>query len=296
MSHTTGVARSGEPNDRPAARAPSPPPRGGVHGVRDYPAMIAQANQVEPAPRRVRGFLADHVIFDTTQAFYVWEWPNYPQYYIPLQDVTLDRLVAENTTQHSPRGIVELHGVRVGNTHRPHAAKILRESSIEGLSGTARFEWAALDAWFEEDERVFVHPRNPYVRVDALRSSRNVRIELEGIVLGQSSSPIMVFETGLPTRYYLHRTELNFDCLVASDTVTECPYKGITSGYWSVRLDDKIHRDLAWSYDFPTGQLLPIAGLIAFYNEKVDIFVDGGKLGRPRTHFFRASGGDPSEA
>jgi len=179
--------------------------------------------------------------------------------------------------------------LRVGHTHRPHAAKILRESSVERLSGTVRFEWAALDAWFEEDERVFVHPRNPYVRVDALRSTRNVRIELEGAVIGESSSPIMVFETELPTRYYLNRTEINFDHLVATDTVTECPYKGTTSGYWSVRVGGQIHADLAWSYDFPTRQLLPIAGLIAFYNERVGIFVDGRQLDRPKTHFFRSS-------
>jgi uncharacterized protein (DUF427 family) len=158
---------------------------------------------------------------------------------------------------------------------------------VDGLSGTVRFEWAALDAWFEEDERVFVHPRNPYVRVDALRSTRTVRVELEGVVLGESSSPIMVFETGLPTRYYLNRTEINFDHLLPGDTVTECPYKGTTSGYWSVRTGDHVHPDLAWSYDFPTRPLLPIGGLIAFYNEKVDIFVEGQLLRRPTTHFFR---------
>jgi uncharacterized protein (DUF427 family) len=235
--------------------------------VNAYPRMIAQVNHVEPSPRRVRGFLADEVVFDTTRALYVWEWPYYPQYYIPLADVTSDWLVAENTTQHSRRGMVDLHGVRVGNACRPHSARILRESSVELLNGTVRFDWAALDAWFEEDERIFVHPRNPYVRVDALRSRRNVRIELEGVVLGESSSPIMVFETGLPTRYYLNWTEVSFDRLIATDTVTECPYKGITSGYWSVRLGDQIYPDLAWSYEFPTHQLLRIAGLIAFYNE-----------------------------
>jgi uncharacterized protein (DUF427 family) len=251
--------------------------------------MIAQVNQVEPAPKRVRGFLADDVVFDTTEAMYVWEWPNYPQYYIPLTDVTSDQLVAEDTSQPTPRGMVDLYTVRVGDEHRRHAAKVLRESSVECLRGTVRFEWAALDAWFEEDERVFVHPRNPYVRVDALRSTRNVRVELEGVVLGESSSPIMVFETGLPTRYYLNRTEINFDFLIAAETVTECPYKGTTSGYWSVRLGDQVLRDAAWSYDFPTRQLLPIAGLIAFYNEKVDIFVDGDKLVRPKTHFVRSS-------
>jgi uncharacterized protein (DUF427 family) len=257
--------------------------------MNDYPVMAAQVNRVEPAPRRVRAFLAGEPVFDSTRALYVWEWPYYPQYYVPITDVNATHLVAEDTTQHSPRGLVDLHGLRVGDVHRPHAAKVLQYSSVNGLNGTVRFEWVALDAWFEEDERVFVHPRNPYVRVDALRSTRTVRIELEGVVLGESSSPIMVFETGLPTRYYLNRTEINFDHLLPSDSVTECPYKGTTSGYWSVRTGDHVHRDLAWSYDFPTRQLLPIAGLIAFYNEKVDIFVEGELLHRPTTHFFRAT-------
>jgi uncharacterized protein (DUF427 family) len=255
----------------------------------DYPAAITQVNQVEAVPRRVRAILADEVVFDTTKALYVWEWPYYPQYYIPLADVSPGRLISENTSQHSARGPIELHGLRSGGVHRPHAAKVLRESVVERLSGTVRFDWAALDAWLEEDERVFVHARNPYVRVDALRSTRNVRIELGGVELGQSSSPVMVFETGLPTRYYLNPAEINYDYLIASKTVTECPYKGTTSRYWSVRLDDQIYPDLAWSYDFPTRQLLPIAGLVAFYNERVDIFIDGDKLARPMTHFFRSS-------
>ena len=94
---------------------------------------------------------------------------------------------------------------------------------------------------------------------------------------------------GLPTRYYINRTEINFDYLIPTDTVTECPYKGTTSGYWSIRIGDTVHPDLAWAYDFPTRQLLPIAGLIAFYNEQVDIFVGGQQLQRPKTHFFRST-------
>jgi len=130
-----------------------------------------------------------------------------------------------------------------------------------------------------------VHPRNPYSRVDALRSGRTVRVELDGTVLASSDAPVMVFETGLPTRYYLDRTAVRWEHLVPSDTVTACPYKGKTSGYWSVKIGGTVHDDLAWAYDFPTRQLLPIAGLIAFYNEKVDIFLDGQPLERPRTQF-----------
>jgi uncharacterized protein (DUF427 family) len=124
------------------------------------------------------------------------------------------------------------------------------------------------------------------VRVDALRSNRPVRVELEGAVLADSRSPVMVFETGLPTRYYLSRTDVDFGHLIPTDTVTACPYKGITSGYWSVRAGGTVYGDLAWSYDFPARQLLPIAGMVAFYNEKVDIFLDGQRLERPQTHFF----------
>jgi uncharacterized protein (DUF427 family) len=94
-----------------------------------------------------------------------------------------------------------------------------------------------------------------------------------------------VFETGLPTRYYVNRTDVRPEHLVPSGTVTSCPYKGTTSAYWSVQVGDTVHKDLAWAYDFPTRQLLPIAGLVAFYNEKVDTFLDGELLDRPHTHF-----------
>ena len=259
----------------------------------DYPAPLTEIDHVEPVPRRVRGFVDADVVFDTRHALYVWEWPHYPQYYIPLGDVQSGALVDEGTTQHGRLGSVALHGLRVGEVHRPHAAKMLAESKLEQLSGTVRFEWAALDAWFEEDERIYVHPRSPYVRVDALRSTRTVRVEVEGTVLATSTSPVMVFETGLPTRYYLDPTDVDFSHLLASDTVTECPYKGTTSGYWSARTGGELHPDVAWAYAFPTRQLQPIAGMIAFYNEKVDTYLDGELLERPVTHFTqrRGSGG-----
>jgi len=254
--------------------------------MNDYPAMIAATNHVEPVPRRIRAFLAGEKVFDTTHALYVWEWPNYPQYYIPLEDVRRDLMIPEDRSQHSRRGTFAAHALRAGEVHRPGAARLLADSPVAGLSGTVRFEWAALDAWFEEDEQVFVHPRNPYVRVDAIRSTRPVCVELDGVVLAESPSPVMVFETGLPTRYYLNPTEINLTHLTPSGTVTRCPYKGITSRYWSVRIGETIHRDLAWAYDFPTRQLLPIAGLVAFYNEAVDIFVSGQRLEQPKTHLF----------
>ena len=255
--------------------------------MNDYPQAIAAVDRIEPVPRRIRATLGGAVILDTTRALYVWEWPAYPQYYIPIVDVSADHLVDEQHPQRLQRGMTRRYGLRVGDVSRPKALRVYTESTLAPLTGTARFEWNALDSWFEEDEEVFVHPRSPYARVDALRSTRRVRIELDGSVLADSSSPVFLFETGLPTRYYFNRTEVNFDHLVATDSVTSCPYKGTTSGYWSVRVGGEVHRDLAWAYDFPARAVLPIAGLIAFYNEKVDVFVDEELLPRPSTHFFK---------
>jgi uncharacterized protein (DUF427 family) len=250
----------------------------------DYPQVLVHVDHVEPVPRRIRATLAGEVVLDTTKALYVWEWPNYPQYYIPIADVNRTLLVDEQHSERLRGGLAQLHGIRVGQVVRPSSARLYVEGSV---AGAIRFDWDALDAWFEEDEEVFVHPRNPYTRVDAVRSTRRVRIELDGTLLAESSSPVMVFETGLPTRYYLNRTEVNFSHLVPTETITACPYKGRTSGYWTARVGDATYADLAWAYDFPTRQMLPIAGMIAFYNEMVEITVDGELLPRPRTHFSR---------
>ena len=253
--------------------------------MRDYPQHIVESLHVEPVPRRIRATLAGATVLDTTDALYVWDVPHYPQYYIPRADVDATLLVDEAHAHKLRIGSAQRYGLGVGDVERPGAARLYTESPLAGVAGTFRFEWDALDSWFEEDEEVFVHPRDPFTRVDAIRSTRAVRVELEGIVLAESSSPVMVFETGLPTRYYLNRTEVDFDHLQVTDTVTACPYKGQTTGYWSVRIGATLHEDLAWSYDFPTHQLLPIAGLIAFYNEEVDTILDGIEIERPTTKF-----------
>jgi uncharacterized protein (DUF427 family) len=257
---------------------------------RDYPQMIVAAGHTEPAPRRVRATLGGELIFDSTRARYVWELAYYPQYYIPVADVDERFLIDEQHEQHLREGTARRHGLRAGGLDRPGAVRVFGGDAADGIAGTARFDWGALDAWYEEDEQVFVHPRSPYVRVDALRSHRRVRVSLEGITLADSSTPVLVFETGLPTRYYFDRTDVDFGHLVPTGTQTACPYKGVTSAYWSVRAGDEVrddHKDLAWAYDFPTRQLLPIAGLVAFYGEKTDIDVDGVRLPRPRTHFAK---------
>lgn len=244
--------------------------------------------RVEPGGKRIRAFVGGELVADTTQPLLVWEKPYYPTYYIPETDVRTELLSPDGTVAHSPsRGDGHLFTVRAGGKDVVGAALRYEHSPFEELRGAIRLDWSAMDAWFEEDEQVFVHPRDPYTRVDALRSNRRVRVELDGVVLADSASPVMVFETGLPVRYYVNRTDVRFEHLVPSDTVTSCPYKGMTSGYWSVRVGGSVHEDLAWAYDFPTRQLLPIAGLVAFYNEMVDTFLDGEPLDRPQTHFSR---------
>lgn len=253
--------------------------------MRDYPEMIDHTHHVEPVPRRVRGLAGGRVVFDTIHAISVWESPRYPLYYVPLEDVDRDLLTDEGHTQQRKHGNADSHGLRVGERVRSGAARVFGPDADDAVANTVRFEFSALDHWFEEDEEIFVHPRNPYTRVDALRSCRHVQIAVAGLILAESDSTVMVFETGLPTRYYFDRTAVNFGHLRPSDTETACPYKGRTTAYWSVAVDDRLLPDLAWCYDFPTRQLLPIAGLVAFYNEKLDITIDGTLLERPTTPF-----------
>ncbi|HEY3747980.1 MAG TPA: DUF427 domain-containing protein [Pseudonocardiaceae bacterium] len=239
----------------------------------EYPQHAVAVDHIEPVAKRIRAMVAGEMVLDTTNALYVWEAPYYPQFYIPLADVRSDVLVDEDHVQRLKRGTTRRHGLRVGDVSRPGIARVYTSDALAGLAGFVRFDWAAMDAWFEEDEQVFVHPRSPYTRVDALRSTRRVSVSIDGVPLAESSSTVMVFETGLPTRYYFNRTEIDFHHLVTTATQTACPYKGTTSGYWSARVGETTHEDIAWAYDFPTGPLLPIAGLVAFYNEKVDLTV-----------------------
>jgi uncharacterized protein (DUF427 family) len=249
----------------------------------DYPQMAAQRGRVEPAPRRVRGFVGEHQVFDTTAAHYVWEVPYYPQYYIPLADIRIEYLRDDDHPQTVQFGPSRLFSLVAGDTTTPAAARVF-DAGDGPVAGLVRFQWDAL-TWFEEDEPIYGHPRNPYARVDALRSHRHVHIELDGVTLADTTSAVLLFETGLPTRYYIDKTDVAFAHLEATDTQTLCPYKGVTSQYWSVRVGDTDHSDLVWTYHYPLPAVAPIAGLVAFYNEKVDITVDGHVLPRPRTHF-----------
>ncbi len=250
-----------------------------------YPSMLAPIDHVEPVPRRIRAVLDGATVIDTNEALYVWETPYYPQYYIPARDIDPSAVFEQERVQHLRRGSAHRVDLRLGDRDVPNAGRRYTESPIPAIADHYRFDWDAFDSWYEEDEQVYVHPRSPYVRVDALRSVRPVCVELDGVVLAEASNSVMVFETGLPTRYYLDPASLNHAYLAPSSTATACPYKGRTSGYWSVRIGQTVHEDLAWRYEFPTRQLSPIAGLVAFYNEKVDIVLDGQRLERPDSRY-----------
>jgi uncharacterized protein (DUF427 family) len=250
----------------------------------DYPRMAAERGRVEPAPRRVRGYVDGELIFDTTEARYVWEVPYYPLYYIPLRDVHAEYLIDDNRSGNSQFGHSKVDSITTSSATAKSAARVFDADGGSPVAGYVRFDWNSVE-WFEEDERIVGHPRNPYVRVDALRSHRHVKVELDGVVLADTTSPVLLFETGLPTRYYIDRTDVAFEHLTPTGTETLCPYKGTTSGYWSVSVGDAVHADLAWTYLYPLPPVSPIAGLVAFYNEKLDIAVDGVRLPRPKTHF-----------
>ncbi|WP_063004550.1 DUF427 domain-containing protein [Nocardia salmonicida] len=239
--------------------------------------------KVETGQKRVRVYLRGKLVADTLRPLLVWEVPYYPTYYVPLTDVRAD-LDPNGITEHSPsRGDATGYDVAVEGMRAEGAALRYLDSPLTELEDAVRLDIAAFD-WFEEDEQVFVHPRDPYSRVDILGSSRHVRVEIDGVTVADSHSPRILFETGLPARYYLPLTDVRMDLLTASDTHTSCPYKG-TADYWNVRVGDTDHPDVVWIYRTPLPESQKVAGLACFYNEKVDIYLDGVRQDRPHTPF-----------
>jgi uncharacterized protein (DUF427 family) len=241
--------------------------------------------RVEQGAKRVRAYLGGELVADTTQPRLVWEVPYYPAYYVPAQDVRTDLLVATATVTHSPsRGDAQHFTIKAGGKAAEDAALRYADSPITELRGLIRLDWDAMDGWFEEDEEVYTHPRDPYTRVDILASSRRVRVELDGVVLAESTNARVLFETGLPPRWYLPKPDVRMDLLVPTGTVSHCPYKG-QAQYWSAHPGDRLVPDLAWSYRTPLPESQKIAGLVAFYNERVDLFIDDRLQQRPVTKF-----------
>lgn len=241
--------------------------------------------RVEPGAKRVRVYLGGQVVADTTRPLLVWEVPYFPAYYLPRDDVRTEALTSSGRTEHSPsRGDARYYHVTVGDTVAEHAAWEYPDSPIEDLRGHVRFEWGAMGAWFEEDDEVFVHPRDPYSRVDILSSSRHVTVDVDGVRLADTHRPTLLFETGLPTRFYLPKVDVRMDLLRPSPTTSACPYKGFAE-YWSAVTPTGPVDDLAWAYRTPLPESQKIAGLVCFYNERVDLTVDSAALERPHTKF-----------
>jgi uncharacterized protein (DUF427 family) len=240
---------------------------------------------VESCPKRVRVVFANRVIADSLDVRMIWEHPHYPQYYFPVDDVDGAALAeTDHTTTDPERGTASHFTVRVGDREAVNAAWQYRNSPHEALRGLVRFDWAAMDRWYEEGEEVFVHARNPYARIDVLESDRHVQVEIDGITVADSTRPRLLFETRLPTRYYLPHDDVRMDLLAAGDTTTRCPYKGVAS-YWTARIDGVDHADIVWSYPTPILEVSKVTGLLCFYNEKVDLIVDGQRLPRAVTGF-----------
>ncbi len=253
----------------------------------DSPQKEQHRVHLEPCPRRVRVFFGGEAVADSTSVVYLYETGHLPVYYFPLADLRSDLL--KETGHHTTcpyKGVASYYSVVVGDRTAGSAVWTYPEpiDAVPELAGYAAFYWDKADAWYEEDDEVFVHPRDPHHRVDVLNSSRHVQVVVGGTVVAESHRPRLLFETGLPTRYYLPKLDVRQDLLVPTGLRTRCPYKG-EAGYWTIKAGGEVLEDCAWSYPAPLPEIPKIENLIAFYNEKVDIIVDGELQERPRSRW-----------
>ena len=212
--------------------------------------------RVEPSPKRVRVMLDGRYVADSYTPLLVWEKPYYPTYFFPRSDV--DEAIIDSVHSY------------------------MRADG--GLDDYVALRWHEFDHWFEEDQEVFVHARDPYKRIDILRSSRHVVVSVDGMLVADSKRPTLLFETSLRRRIYVPLTDVRMALLVPSTSRTQCPYKG-EAVYWSVQAGKTLHADLVWSYPAPILEAAPIAGLACFYDERVDVTVDGVPQQRPVTSY-----------
>ena len=223
--------------------------------MRDVLARVRADLRHEPTEKRVRAALGEETVVDTVRALVVWEPGRVvPTYAVPEQDVRGELLPA-------------------GAARRPDDADLAEHLILD---------FGAFDAWYEEDEPIVGHPRDPFHRIDIRRSSRRVLVELDGAVLAESTRAQLLFETGLPLRFYLPREDVA--ALQPSAKRTWCAYKGEAS-YWSPTVAGGLRPDLAWSYEDPLPDAAAITGLVAFFDERVDVTLDGERRERPRTHW-----------
>ncbi len=251
--------------------------------------------RTEPTDKWVRGYVGETAIVDSRDVLLFWDpLRPVPEYAFRREDVRTDLLrpsTEPGTGAHPfypPRGPVpEWYDVVVGDRVVEHAAWTHDDPAI---GDRIVFSWrpGVIDRWLEEEEEVLVHPRDPHKRVEAILSSRHVEVSLEGVVLADSHSPVLLFETDLPTRFYLPRADVRLDALTSTTNRSACPYKGSAEEYWSVPGVEG-GDNVAWSYADPFPAVARIKDRIAFYNEVVDITLDGMPQRRPRSIFSRAA-------
>jgi uncharacterized protein (DUF427 family) len=238
------------------------------------------------SPKWLRVFFGGELIADSRRAILLREGDQLPVYYVPPEDVRMDRLIASELKPHRPpKGVASYWSVQVRERIAENAAwsYLDPEPAYAELKGTIAFDWDAMDAWFEEDEEVFVHARDPYKRIDVIHSSRHLRVVVAGETVAETRRPVLLFETGLPTRYYIPKIDVRVDLLVPSETHTGCAYKG-TASYYSVQVGDTLVENIAWYYPFPNPEVGKIQNLVCFFNERVDaLYVDGELMPKPKT-------------
>lgn len=236
---------------------------------------------IEPSPREVRVVFNGEIIARTRSALLVHERNHLPVYYFPVESVNRQWLEpSEHSETHAGKGQAGYWNLVVGGRRAERAVWQYANPASEAgaaLKDYVAFEWKAVDAWYEEEEQLYRHPhaRDPYKRVDAIGSGRHVKVFIGNQLVAQSRNTVAVFETGLPTRYYFPLQDVDAKVLRPSETETSCPYKGVAR-YWSVEVDGTLHKDVIWFYPTPIPEIPKIAGLLAFYQERVTRFeVDG---------------------
>lgn len=248
----------------------------------------------EPVAKRIRALLEGVTVADTTQGALVWEPRRVvPSYAVPENDIA-GEVVPDTRPPVPDDGFPALHpGIPFALHTAPGERVLVRapggERAAEGLrlsepgvAGMILLDFTGFDAWMEENEPIVAHPRDPFHRVDVLRSSRHVRVEAGGVLLAETTRPVMLFETGLPMRTYIPREDVDTGLLVPSETRTRCAYKGEAS-YWSVPPAGGDGVDLVWSYEAPLREVAEIAGLMAVFGERCDVTEDGVPVPRPVT-------------
>ena len=230
---------------------------------------------LEDTEKRVRAVFNDETVADSRRVKILHETSHLPVYYFPEEDLRHDLLERTDHSTHCPfKGDASYSSVRVGDRVAENAVWTYESPmpSAPPIKGYAAFYGDAMDRWLEEDEETFGHPHDPYHRVDVLQSSRHVKVTVNERVIAETRRPKLLFETGLPVRYYIPSEDVETSLLTPSETRSICPYKGIAS-YRSLEIDGGEIEDAAWYYPEPLPEALKVEGHLCFYDGKVDVEV-----------------------